>query len=390
MKIISDNRFRSVEVEIHFINQVSLDLSVRNLVKDFLVDSSLIYNSKQKIRMKLDDMYGATLKANSKVMGQLHDICFSGSVIHDLYTMNQEENIQEYLNFLREIIYNPYFTEEKLNELKMKYIYRLERLKEDIESYSMKEAIKNSVSNSILNIDPYGEVELIENLTLEDVKEAYHKMIEEDVIRVFVAGELKAVDFIENRGNMPIASYLNDNAILKKEVIQKNNDQSFVNMVFNTNQLQNEKTFFVGIVANMILGGMDGLLFRNVREKLGLCYVIFSEIYHYDSLLFIHSGVSKENVQLCIQEIYHQIDLMKLGEFSDELIDKAKKAIIHGLKLSNDTLKGKMAKQFNQELRQIFLDDNERIEKIHAVTKQEIIDYISQITEIYQYNVEGE
>lgn len=390
MKIISDNRFRSVEVEVHFINQVSLNLSVRNLVKDFLVDSSLIYNSKQKIRMKLDDMYGATLKANSKVMGQLHDICFSGSVIHDSYTMNQEENIQEYLNFLREIIYNPYFTEEKLNELKLKYIYRLERLKEDVESYSMKEAIKNSVSNSILNIDPYGEVELIERLTLQDVKEAYHKMIEEDVIRVFVAGELSAVDFIENRGNMPIASYLNNSSKLKKEIIQKNNDQSFVNMVFNTNQIQNEKTFFVGIVSNMILGGMDGLLFRNVREKLGLCYVIFSEIYHYDSLLFIHSGVSKENVQLCIQEIYHQIDLMKSGKFSDELIDKAKKAIIHGLKLSNDTLKGKMAKQFNQELRQIFLDDNERIEKIHSVTKQEIIDYISKITEIYQYNVEGE
>lgn len=390
MKVINDNRFNSVEVEVHFINQVSLDLSVRNLVKDMLVDSSLIYNSKQKIRMKLDDMYGATLKANSKVMGQLHDICFSGNVIHDQYTMNQEENIQEYMNFLREIIYNPYFSEEKLQELKMKYVYRLERLKEDVESYSMKEAIKNSVPNSILSIDPYGEVEIIQNITLQDIEAAYHKMIEEDTIRVFIAGEVSEIDFIENRGEMKKASYLNENTSFKVETIQKNNDQSFVNMVFNTNQIQNEETFFVGTVANMILGGMDGLLFRNVREKLGLCYVVFSELYHYDGLLFIHSGVSKENITLCIQEIYHQIDLIKNGEFSEELISKAKKVIIHSLKASNDTLKGKMIKQLNQELRQIFIDDDARIEKILAVTKQEIIDYVSQITEIYQYNVEGE
>lgn len=390
MKIIKDNRFTSVEVEVHFIAELSDKLSIRNIVKDLIVDSSLKYNSKQKMRIKLDDMYGATLKASSKVVGKLHDICFSGNVIHDDYTINREKNIQEYLDFFKEILYFPFFTEEKLEELKIKYIHRLERLKEDVQSYSMKEAIKNSVSNSILNIDPYGDIEKIKDITLEDVKKEYQNMIKEDVIRVIVAGKVENIDFIQDRDSMPMASYLNLKGSHKIETVKKNSDQSFVNIVFNTNQIQSEKSFFVGTIANMILGGMDGLLFRNIREKLGLCYIIFSEIYHYDGLLFIHSGVSKENINLCIQEIYNQIDLIKNKEFSDEMLDKAKKAVIHSLKSSNDTLKGKMIKILNQEYRQIFLNDEERIKYILSVTKEDITEYISQMQEIYQYNVEGE
>lgn len=390
MKIIKDNRFTSVEVEVHFIAELSNKLSIRNIVKDLIVDSSLKYNSKQKMRIKLDDMYGATLKASSKVVGKLHDICFSGNVIHDDYTINHEKNIQEYLDFFKEILYFPFFTEEKLEELKIKYIHRLERLKEDVQSYSMKEAIKNSVSNSILNIDPYGDIEKIKDITLEDVKKEYQNMIKEDVIRVIVAGKVENIDFIQDRDSMPMASYLNLKGSLKIETVKKNSDQSFVNIVFNINQIQSEKSFFVGTIANMILGGMDGLLFRNIREKLGLCYIIFSEIYHYDGLLFIHSGVSKENINLCIQEIYNQIDLIKNKEFSDEMIDKAKKAVIHSFKSSNDTLKGKMIKVLNQEFRQIFLNDEERIKYILSVTKEDIAEYISQMQEIYQYNVEGE
>ncbi len=187
MKIISDNRFRSVEVEIHFINQVSLDLSVRNLVKDFLVDSSLIYNSKQKIRMKLDDMYGATLKANSKVMGQLHDICFSGSVIHDLYTMNQEENIQEYLNFLREIIYNPYFTEEKLNELKMN-LEKANRFK--IRAESKLEELNSRKEELLKELHQYG----IEPENLNDEIEKLKKEIEDGIRE---ANELLPLELLE-------------------------------------------------------------------------------------------------------------------------------------------------------------------------------------------------
>lgn len=390
MKIIKDNRFTSVEVEVHFIAELSNKLSIRNIVKDLIVDSSLKYNSKQKMRIKLDDMYGATLKASSKVVGKLHDICFSGNVIHDDYTINHEKNIQEYLDFFKEILYFPFFTEEKLEELKIKYIHRLERLKEDVQSYSMKEAIKNSVSNSILNIDPYGDIEKIKDITLEDVKKEYQNMIKQDVIRVIVAGKVENIDFIQDRDSMPMASYLNLKGSLKIETVKKNSDQSFVNIVFNINQIQSEKSFFVGTIANMILGGMDGLLFRNIREKLGLCYIIFSEIYHYDGLLFIHSGVSKENINLCIQEIYNQIDLIKNKEFSDEMIDKAKKAVIHSFKSSNDTLKGKMIKVLNQEFRQIFLNDEERIKYILSVTKEDIAEYISQMQEIYQYNVEGE
>lgn len=390
MKIIKDNRFTSVEVEVHFIAELSNKLSIRNIVKDLIVDSSLKYNSKQKMRIKLDDMYGATLKASSKVVGKLHDICFSGNVIHDDYTINHEKNIQEYLDFFKEILYFPFFTEEKLEELKIKYIHRLERSKEDVQSYSMKEAIKNSVSNSILNIDPYGDIEKIKDITLEDVKKEYQNMIKEDVIRVIVAGKVENIDFIQDRDSMPMASYLNLKGSLKIETVKKNSDQSFVNIVFNINQIQSEKSFFVGTIANMILGGMDGLLFRNIREKLGLCYIIFSEIYHYDGLLFIHSGVSKENINLCIQEIYNQIDLIKNKEFSDEMIDKAKKAVIHSFKSSNDTLKGKMIKVLNQEFRQIFLNDEERIKYILSVTKEDIAEYISQMQEIYQYNVEGE
>lgn len=390
MQIIQDNRFCSVEIQVHFISDANSNLSVRNIVKDMICDSSKLYNTKQKMRLKLDDMYGATLKSNSRISGLLHDISFEGSVIHDKFTLNQEHNIQDYLNFLKEIIFNPNFNETTFNEIKMRYIQRLIRLQEDIETYSIKEALVNAHPRSVLNVDPYGDILIIQNLTLDDVIQAYNNMISNDVIRVYIAGEVYDLDFISDRGVLKQASYVNSKVDYHETYVSKSSDQSFINLIYNTNTLQDETQFFIGLVSNVLLGGQDGLLFRTVREKHSLCYVVYSELYQYDGIALVHSGVNKTNIALALEKIKAVVNQVKEGDFSEILIDKAKTQIIHAMKIGNDMLVTKIGKLLNSELRNIKLDDSQKIEKINAVTKTDIMNYISKWEPLYLYVVEGE
>lgn len=201
MKIIKDNRFSSVEVAIYFIASLENTLTVRNVVKDLLIESCKKYNSKQKMLFYLDTLYGATLNANSFIVGKNHIISFSGNVIHPKYSFNKENVVQMYLDFLSDVLFEPNDFALRLEEIKSQYMAKILRSGEEIAHTSQKEAIKTISNQTHLAIDYLGDVKILETLTLQDVKEAYQNMIKNDVMQVIVAGEITDLKFhhIQNK-----------------------------------------------------------------------------------------------------------------------------------------------------------------------------------------------
>jgi predicted Zn-dependent peptidase len=82
---------------------------------------------------------------------------------------------------------------------------------------------------------------------------------------------------------------------------------------------------YVLTIYNIILGGgSEALLFQKVREENSMCYYISSSSNKVDNLMIISSGIAKKNFKKVVSLIKKEMKNIEKGNFSDELIERAK------------------------------------------------------------------
>ena len=129
----------------------------------------------------------------------------------------------------------------------------------------------------------------------------------------------------------------------------------------------------------MILGGSsESKLFRNVREKNSLCYYISSNSNKIDNLLFITSGITKNNFDKVIKLIRKEINEIKKGNFTLEEIEKAKIRYISLMDEMYDYPSQIISYYYAAEILNSDLPE-ERKKMIDKVTKEDIISVSNKI-----------
>ena len=72
------------------------------------------------------------------------------------------------------------------------------------------------------------------------------------------------------------------------------------------------------IMANLLFGGTSNAkLFLNVREKLSLCYYASSSYARSKGIMTVSSGIETKNFQKAHDEILHQLELVKQGQWEE-------------------------------------------------------------------------
>ena len=92
------------------------------------------------------------------------------------------------------------------------------------------------------------------------------------------------------------------------------------------------------LVFNAVFGaGTTSKLFRNVREKLQLCYSAGSLVDVHKGLLLVSSGIDFDKLDAARDEIFSQLEAMKRGEITDEELAAAKAGIASDLRAMTDS-----------------------------------------------------
>src|SRR5690606_30505488 len=77
--------------------------------------------------------------------------------------------------------------------------------------------------------------------------------------------------------------------------------------------------FWPLVVMNGVLGGFPhSKLFRNVREKAGLCYDASSSLERFKGLVFIYAGVDAHELERARDTCLAQVEAITRGEIGDE------------------------------------------------------------------------
>lgn len=108
--------------------------------------------------------------------------------------------------------------------------------------------------------------------------------------------------------------------------LAKNTDQTHLAVGFRSYSLLDQKKYAMNLLAIILGGNMSSRFFINIRERLGLCYYISSDVEHYldDGYFVTFSGVKNENLGLAIEKIIEGYQEINNKEISKEEIKKAK------------------------------------------------------------------
>ena len=88
---------------------------------------------------------------------------------------------------------------------------------------------------------------------------------------------------------------------------------------------------------NSLWGGTPhSLLFRNVREKLSLCYYCASSYDRLKGVMLVDSGVQLDKADQAREEILRQLAAVQQGDFTDEDLEAARRSLINQLESVGD------------------------------------------------------
>jgi predicted Zn-dependent peptidase len=144
-----------------------------------------------------------------------------------------------------------------------------------------------------------------------------------------------------------------------------------------SHSIAHERRFASYILNTLLGGGMSSRLFQNVRERQGLSYAIYSELspYRDTGCLSVYAGTSRENAPKLVQSVVKEFRDLKAQQVTDDELRRAKDQLKGSLLLSLESSTARMSNLARQEMYFAhFIDFDEIIRKIEAVTAEDLID----------------
>ncbi len=406
LHLINTDKFKTVTTKIIFHTPIKKeDITKRNILSDILLQSSKNYPSKRDLIIKSEDLYAADIYNNNERAGNYILTSFILQVLNDKYT--EEDNLEEALDFLSEILFNPdinnnSFNEEKLSLVKNNCKVSLSSIKEDPVNYAQIRLNEAYDKNSPVSYRMTGYEEDLDKINTKNLYKYYENMINNDYVDIFVVGQIdenKITDIIKKKFKFrkikkQKSEYeidikkVRSRRLFAKETIEAS--QSKLVIACPVGKMTKDEKNYALTLANIIFGGsVDSKLFKIVREKHSLCYVIFSSLSKLDNLITIKAGIDKENYLKTVDVITEILDQMKKGKFSEKDVNMAKEIYISSINNIEEKPLYLINEYFSEEITKL---DNyqERVAKIKKVTKKDIIKALKKIKMDTIFLLEGD
>lgn len=393
---INTNKFKTNLFSIF----LTTPLTRANVTKNALISAVLRRGSKNMptqdiIAKNLENMYGATFDCGVEKSGDNHVLKFYIESINDEFLPSQDNIAQKSLQLLCDIVFNPYIEDGKF---KREYVEgEKNTLKQIIESkidnktkYALDRCIEEIYKDEPYGLYKFGYVEDLSNINEQDLFDYYKELISTCKIDVFVSGfnmdNLHEDEILANLNPrspyyLPASAKSINSQVNEPKAVTEKMDVTQGKLMIGLDLLNmNEDETYMASVYNVILGGgANSKLFQNVREKASLAYTTGSSYLKAKSGIIIRAGIDIKNYEKAIEIIKEQLNQMLKGEFGDEDIESAKKLIYASIKSIPDTQDGEVMYYFAQELSNKFVSLEEYLQKVKAVTKEQILDIAKRI-----------
>lgn len=395
LNLIKTDKFKSNLLSYYFIRPLrKKEVTENALLPLVLKRGTKEYPTNLEIEKKLEDMYGANLSIGVNKRGEKQIIRYTMEWTRGDY-LGEKGYDYEIMSMLRNIIYDPlvkgqgfdkdYVLQEKENLRKI-----IEGKINDKRSYAIDRCIEEMCKNERFSLYQLGYVKDLSGIDENNLYEHYKELIETSPIEIFYTGHydndiinfLKENNKLDRQDIITIPDDVIVSSVQTKNMIEEELDVNQGKLVigYRAGITHKDKLYNGLLMASEILGGgPNSKLFKNVREKESLAYYITSSVFKYKSILLIDGGIEFDNFDKTTQIIREELESLKKGEFTQKDMDISVKSLQSSAESIKDSIFLISEYFFSQLLSGDTRDLDEILEGFAKVTKEEIVEAANKI-----------
>ena len=312
-----------------------------------------------------------------------------------VYTIScLEEELNNAIEILGDMIINPEFNKGELEEERGVILAEIRSSKDDIEDLSFKRTNEVAFNENPLRFDVAGLEKNVKAYKREDLLKYYNKYYTSNNSLVTIVSSYeheKALDEVKKvfenwkPGEKVNKTVIEENNIPKiVTTIKENIEQNTIVYLYTFYNLNKELELPLRILNHRLGESSNSLLFREVREKRGLAYDIYTSIDMTNNVktLYIYTAVGEDDLDSAIEAIDETISNVKngklsIGERDLELMKKVHKtAVISTLEDPSELCNYMLHQCLDGEDIYEFVDD---MEKLNSLDIKKINDVANKV-----------
>lgn len=396
IRCIGSDKFTVGRISITMLLPLNKETVASNAMLPFILKrSTKSHPTFIEFNRKLSMLFGASISADVKKIGDYQALTLSAAGIDDKYSIDDINITEEITKLLIEVLFNPNindgaFPKSDIDQEKRELIDVLDSEINDKRTYAKNRAVELMCNSEPYGLNCLGTKSQINAITSKDLVEALDRAINQAKIEVFVLGLSNpdaAINTIKSAfvgvDNKNI-TFNQNNPIISSSVKHYEDklkvSQAKLVMGFRVNTALTDDEIVSTTLMSVIFGGSpNSKLFMNVREKLSLCYYCSANYIKNKGIMLVQSGVEHSNIKKAEIEICNQLESIKSGDISDDEIKAAKLSILNMLGTISDGITSLESYYILQMLDKTLLSPDEYAELIKGVTRDRIIDAAKKI-----------
>lgn len=384
---ITDKRYKKNLISVAFSTQLNEDTATENVIVPVLLTKC---NSKlptyKAFNNKMSRLYASGIGGTAGRQYDLQTISFGAYYLDDIYALSGEKMTGIMTDILIDCLTSP-VTEngvfsEKFVELEKKTVIdNIETAINDKRSYAIERAMKTICKGEPASVCSYGTVEKAKLITPDSAYKAYRRMLETMPCEIICTGcsdfdgvaEKFAAAF-EKAGRHDI-----ENTTIALSPVKTQTEEVTERLTVNQSKLvlgfksHSDDDAALVLLQKIFGGTTSSKLFRNVREKMSLCYYCSAARNDLKGIMLVNSGVENENIEKTKEAVIDQIEEIKNGNFTNEDINFAEMAIKNDFKSVADSAGNVSNWYFDCIRKNDIVTPEEKLGRYLGVSKERII-----------------
>ena len=352
LRCYRDSRFKQSCLSIQLVRPMCRQEAAMNaLLPAVLLRGCKKYPNLRAITHRLDDLYGASVSALVRRIGDYQTTGLYCAFMEDRFALDGDRILAPMMELLGQLLLDPVtedggFSGDFIQSEKKNLISTIESELNDKRAYAAGQLMRHMCREDSFGVPRLGDKESVEAITPTSLYAHYRKILQESPVELFyvgsaepetVAGLLRPL-FADGQRTSPPPQTAFHPCEGSHRSEEMEITQAKLCMGFTTPITNRTPEFAAMQVFNVLYGaGMTSKLFMNVREKLSLCYAIGSGYYGSKGIMTVSAGIDTDKEALTRKEIIAQLEACRTGDFTAQELDAAKEAILSSIRSVHDS-----------------------------------------------------
>lgn len=358
LSCLETDKFKSDCISISLLTELDRETISKNaLLPRVLARGTVSYPAMDALAAACDELYGARVLPIVRKKGEMLCMGFYAGFIADRFTPDGERLLEPVCQLLGELLLHPatrggLLRRDYVESEKQKLIEDIRARVNDKRDYALFRACEEMCAYEAYACDDMGSESGAEDVGYVELTRHYHDLLQSCPIEIFYCGSASparvSAALNEALSTLPrgeldceLGTDIRLNSVeAEPRFFTEELDVTQGKLVlgFRMGECMDEPNFAALRVFNALYGGcVTSKLFMNVREKLSLCYYASSFVDRLKGVMFVSSGIEFGNFDSAKLEILAQLDAVRTGDFTDEELNSARRAMASDLRSMTDS-----------------------------------------------------